>query len=634
MKLITLLFAAFISVSCIAQVSLVPIYREPIVEKQNKNKSARTAALTAMPLPFWDDFSFHLSQKYYPNDTMWVNVNSRSVWVNSGVGIKPPSINVATFDGYDSVGKPYSVNDVLAKGFADKLTSRPLRLADVPIAYRKDSVFISFFYQFKGNGDAPETGDNLSLSFKNRKGQWIKAWSTEEVTIFKPDSFVHVVRSISDTSFFHNDFQFRFQNFGRLSGPFDTWNLDYVYVNFKRFEEDPKSFPDRTITTPLTSLFQPYWSIPIKHFNSVSLQKPMYGVYSNLFGYQWQRDHTTNTIVTNFKNGVMIQTPIIILDNVYRQPTDPIMLSFTHKINSLGQLPNPSLIDLNADSVKVKLKLNVITVDNDILGNYIPSIFKPINFRNNDTTSTTFILKDYYAYDDGVAEYGAKITGRGTQLAYQYDMIGNEPDNIIAVDIYFPRFGDNTSQTVQLFVMDTLTGNASDFVYKQSIPVTRTARDAFYQAKIPAGVTVKGRFYIGWELNSDASIPVGFDRNTDSSDKVFVRTLDNGAWLPNLTEKGSFMMRPVFGSPEKIDPTGIEETKVSKAYPNPTQQSFFLPVDAQQIQLYDIAGRQIVFEQNDQFDKKEIKITNPTTGLYLVRYFDKNWRTEKIMVLP
>jgi hypothetical protein len=620
---------SIVSFSSLAQIGLVPIYREPIVEKQDK--SARTAALTPLRLPFWDDFSFHISKKYYPNDTMWVNSNS--VWVNSGVGIKPPSINVATFDGYDPLGKPYSI-DLLAKGFRDTLTSRPLRLADVPIAYRKDSVFISFFYQFKGNGDAPEAGDNLSLLFKNRKGQWIKIWSTEEESNFEADKFVQRVKSISDTSFFHNDFQFRFQNFGRLSGPFDTWNLDYVYVNFKKYRKTYNSFPDRAITTPLTSLFQPYWSVPIKHFllNPITFQNPSLGSYNHLFNYTWVFNHTSKAAITNFE----ISSTMVNLDNPKYNGD---YLWFTHKTFSFTKLPDASLIDSNTDLVKIKLSLEVVSQDNitstdpDDNPGYEPAVLSPIDFRTNDTTSTTFILKDYYAYDDGEAEYGYKLDKRGTQLAYQYDMLTNESDTIIGIDVYFPRFGDNTSQTVQLFVMDKLTGNASDFVYKQSIPVTRTARGAFSRVDIDAVVAVKGRFYIGWELNSDAVIPVGLDRNTDSGDKIFIRTLDTGIWEKNLTLKGSLMIRPVFGKPVKQVITSTEDNKATKPYPNPTQQSFFLSADAQQIQLYDIAGRQIVFEQNDQFDKKEIKITNPTTGLYLVRYFDKKWYTEKIMVI-
>jgi Secretion system C-terminal sorting domain len=623
-----------------AQVSLVPIYRDPVVEKQNK--SARAATLTALRLPFWDDFSFHLSQKYYANDTMWVS--SQSVWVNSGEGINPPSINVATFDGYDSLGKPYSVNDILAKGFADKLTSRSLRLADVPIAYRKDSVFISFFYQFKGNGDAPEAGDNLLLLFKNKKGQWIKAWSTEEETTFNPKKFVQKVISISDTSFFHNDFQFRFQNFGRLSGPYDTWNLDYVYVNFKPFSKNPKVFPDRTIATPLTSLLQPYWSIPVKHFLASKkkiFSPPAFGAY-NLLGpsknspkdFKWSVTPGTTAKIKNFKNNVEISSSNVALD--VPKPVDEVynLLPFIDTTFLLIKVPKDSLIDPNADLVKIKFSLGVVSNDNNINSVYDPSIFSPIKFTTNDTTSTTFILKDYYAYDDGVAEYGFKLNRKGTQLAYQYDMLTNERDTIIGIDVYFPRFGDNTSQTVQLFVLDTLLDNATDFVYKQSIGVTRNARDVFYRLDIPTGAPVQGMFYIGWELNSDAIIPVGLDRNTDSSDKIFFRTLDKGVWEHYLTLKGSLMIRPVFGNTTKQVITSVEDSKTTKPYPNPTRQSFFLSESAKQIQLYDIAGREIMFEQNDQFDKKEIKITNPTTGLYLVRYFDKKWCTEKIMVLP
>ncbi len=661
LKLSIYIFSLFVSINCLAQVEVVPIYRDPAPLKQNKNKSARTSArLTPQDLPFWDDFSFNNS-KYYPNNTLWENSNS--VWVNSGTGIKPPSINVATFDGYDPLGKPYSI-DLLAKGFRDTLTSRALRLDDVPKALQP-AVFISFFYQFKGNGDAPESGDNLLLFFKNRKGQWIKAWSTEQETNFTPDKFVQRKISISDTSFFHNDFQFRFQNFGRLSGPYDTWNLDYIYVNNGKAQYAPalKDFPDRTVSGPLTSLLGIYTSAPVKHFFSDTtaneLSRPAL-VFTNRRedqgGEASQTGSPTNftstaTIFTK-KTGSSIQAleavgkaaslrynvdstkylEILPKLNLYASENDSLSIVLDVKIGSSDNEKKRKVIARDSNgNPKLDSLGNVLLIDK---GDYDSIVYQGIDFRLNDVVKSTTILSNYYAYDDGTAEYGLNIDGRGTQLAYQYDLLTNARDTIIRIDVYFPRFGDNTSQTVQLFVMDTLTGNASDFVYKQSIGVSRNARDVFYRADIPAGAAVKGRFYIGWEMNSDAVIPVGLDRNTDSGDKIFIRTLDTGIWEKNLTLKGSLMIRPVFGNTKEKVITGVEDTKATKPYPNPTQQSFFLSADAQQIQLYDIAGKQIVFEQNDQFDKKEIKITNPTTGLYLVRYFDKKWRTEKIMVLP
>ena len=107
-----------------------------------------------MSLPFWDDFSFSNSP-YYPHDTLWQN--GKSVSLNFGIGINPPSLGVVTFDGLDSIGKPYDVNNALAKGYADSLVSRPISLDLVPTALRT-TVYMSFYYQFMGNGEAPDPG--------------------------------------------------------------------------------------------------------------------------------------------------------------------------------------------------------------------------------------------------------------------------------------------------------------------------------------------------------------------------------------------------------------------------------------------------------------------------------------------
>ena len=185
--------------SCLAQLELVPIFRDPIPDI---NKSARVQAPDALTLPFWDDFSF-IDSKYFPDQKLWVN--SQSVWVNSGMGINPPSINVATFDGYDSLGKPYSVNDIFAKGYADKLTSLPIRL-DLVAPAQQATVFLSFFYQYQGNGEAPDAGDILSLSFKDDKGVWNKVWQREKDATINKDQFIQVLIPVTDIAYFHKTF--------------------------------------------------------------------------------------------------------------------------------------------------------------------------------------------------------------------------------------------------------------------------------------------------------------------------------------------------------------------------------------------------------------------------------------------
>lgn len=594
-----------------------------------ENKAARTESLPARALPFWDDFSAlntNPTDIYYPLKTVWENSNS--VWVNSGTGINPPSLNVATFDGYDSLGKPYSVNNVLANGLADKMTSGALKLGDVPQAERS-GVYISFFYQFAGNGDAPEPGDVFSLLFKNAAGQWRQAWSIESSTLSKPDEFIQILVPIVGDEYFHNGFQFRFQNFGRLSGPFDTWNLDYVYVNKTRSAND-NSYPDRAITQQMSTIFNLYTAIPVKHINSTSFTKSKFSVF-NLKNTPQNINNFLSVSKRTFKSNNST-TQIVQLDTAANAT---LLTPFSQsKIETANQIVSSSL-DISADSIYLNYKLSITTKDNQIIdGDYNPLVFSPMDFRQNDTTVRLFVLAKYYSYDDGMAEYGANITGAGTQLAYQFDMSTTEEDTIVAVDLFFPKFGDETNQNIQLHILGTLTGNQSDYLFQKIIPVERSNRNdktIFKRVDIPGGVVVKNTFYLGWKLTSAAEIPIGLDANNDSGENIFVNS--SGSWIQNKTLKGSLMIRPVFGKPKDLT-TSVTESASAKPFPNPTQQRFFLPNEVKEIQLYTVTGSSVSFEQTDGFDHKEITISHPVPGLYLVRYFNQVWHTEKIMVAP
>jgi hypothetical protein len=207
-------------------------------------------------------------------------------------------------------------------------------------------------------------------------------------------------------------------------------------------------------------------------------------------------------------------------------------------------------------------------------------------------------------------------------------------DAIVAVDLFFPKFGDETNQNIQLHILGALTGNQSDYLFQKIIPVERSNRNdktIFKRVDIPGGVVVKNTFYLGWKLTSSAEIPIGLDANNDSGEKIFVNS--SGSWIQNKTLKGSLMIRPIFGKPKDLT-TRVTESVSAKPFPNPTQQRFFLPNEATVIQLYTVTGSSVSFEQTDGFDHKEITISHPVPGLYLVRYFNQVWHTEKIMVAP
>ena len=130
---------------------------------KSKNTTARTKEINPRSLPFWDDFSWtQVNTKgdtlsNYPVDSLWHHNNS--VWINNGLGLNPPSINVATFNGLDASQNPYS-DQILANGFRDTLMSQPIRLDEVPTGERS-TVYLSFFYQWAGHGEPPDADDYL-----------------------------------------------------------------------------------------------------------------------------------------------------------------------------------------------------------------------------------------------------------------------------------------------------------------------------------------------------------------------------------------------------------------------------------------------------------------------------------------
>lgn len=647
------LLIPFFSIGQIEKVTIERIPPPPISFKKDIPNARTSGALSAMKLPFWDDFSFNVNSPnnlYYPNDTLWVNEKNRKVWVNNTMGINPPSINVATFDGYDSLGKPYAVNDVLAKGFADQLTSRPLRLDLVPAALRSN-VFLNFFYQFQGNGEPPDLGDVLNLYFKDDKGIWNLVWQKQNDGNLDPTKFVEVPIPITDLKYFYNNFQFRFQNFGRLSGPYDTWNIDYVYVsNGKpKFEPIPSSvfqdFPDRTVSRKLSSIFKDYYSIPVQHFFSnptantnlptialTNMRKDQIGNNGQTFNYK------TRSKIYSKKN----------LSTTDQGLTDTIKSNFPLKyrkdsIFTLAQksFPNLSSFSQEKDSLNIKLDFYLNAGDQDIKrlvgstiqGDWDTTVYKGLLFKRNDTLSTNYILSNYYAYDDGSAEYGAKINGIGTQLAYQFDMKTTKSDTVVAFDVYFPRFGDDSNQSIQLLVLNALTGNESDYELRQPVSITRNNRNKFWRVKLSTPVAVKNKFYIGWKLLSNATIPVGLDVNTNSGSKMFVNTA--GDWVQNTSLLGSLMIRPVFGNPgQQQVTTNVAEAILDKPFPNPTSSIFYLPSNSTHILVYDLAGKPVEFGAEDFSEHVRVTIQNPTPSILLVRYFTDRWHTEKILIRP
>jgi hypothetical protein len=619
------------------QLILVPIQKENS-NSSKKNNVARTRSVDPIVLPFWDDFS--AVRKGYADTTKWQYGNS--VWINSGMGINPPSLNVATFDGLDSLGKPYNVNDVLAKGFADKLVSAPIRM-DLPSVAEKSAIAITFFYEYQGNGEPPDAGDLLSLSFKNSTGSWEVIWSIENDGTLLKDKFIPVTIPITADKYFHDDFQFRFQNFARLSGPYDTWHVDYIYIGNGKSQTSPiyPLFPDRAISKPFTSLFDTYSAVPVKHFFSDPTAN--INIPSITITNRRQDQSAGNGQPVSYSSAAKIymakegQAPVILNPTLDVNVNIGGELTFNdQRIVALQTIPDPTTFDATADSIHIKLDIIFDTGDDKIKtpteGDYDFNVFNPLVFKTNDSLSGSYILSDFYSYDDGEAEYGAGLNQPGAQLAYRFDMKTTEPDTIVAVDIYFPRFGDESNQIIQFHILKDLTDKPSDILYQGNIPIQRNSLNKFW--RIPLGEEpqgVKGKFYIGWKQLSSATIAVGLDKNTDSGDMMYTNI--NGAWEQNTTLKGSLMIRPVFGPGKGGVISAVEDSLPLSVYPNPSSGTFYISSLVEEAMLFDTTGKRISINIEPETDRTRISIQTPSTGLFLLRtHYNGVWKSNRVVI--
>jgi len=91
-------------------------------------------------------------------------------------------------------------------------------------------------------------------------GIWLSVWEKKGgETLDRTRFFQENIAILPEWQ--HANFQFRFFSNGRQSGPFDSWLLDYVYLNTRRSATD-LSYPDRALTLPTTVRLGDYGAYP------------------------------------------------------------------------------------------------------------------------------------------------------------------------------------------------------------------------------------------------------------------------------------------------------------------------------------------------------------------------------------
>ncbi len=487
-----------------------------------------------------------------------------------------------------------------------------LELIDAGLhAMEQDENEVILYTAFTDFGNMQKALEDRSITPLSAEVEWIP-------TVTVP---------VSEDRFFHAEFQFKFENFARLSGPYDMWHLDYVYLNSGRVAGE-RSMPDRTISMNLTSIFDGYHAIPISHYRDTADELTviptikLFGLLENNF--QPFR-YTTTADVKTLKAETIESKRIIIEDDA--APVNPvsgnteIILPFQIlNLTLQKQFPNDS-IDLTADSVSIKMNFGLNTGDDNPLI-YLPS-YEPINFLRNDSTNRTFTLSSYYAKDDGVAEFGAGLNQSGAELAVSFDLLKSDPDTLAAIDIYFPKFGDQNNRTLMLKVWNHNDSVPGGTLTQQTITVNRSASNMFHRYQLSEPVLITGKFYVGWKQTSAIMVPAGLDKNSDSGKSIFFNI--TGSWEQDSTFQGSLMIRPVFGKGNGTAiTTGLLNKPETHVWPNPTSDQFSISSSAQIIDLVDLSGRPIAYQIFLSGNQQIITLQNATPGIYILRWMEKN----------
>ena len=592
--------------------------------------ATRTTAQTPLQLPFFDDFTTTTARTDTdrPDPAHWQP--GSGVYINNTMAINQPTINVATFDGLQANGRPYVRDNALEQGYTDTLESRPISLAGL---LATDGVYLSFYWQIKGLGELPDPGDTLSaapgrppvlqpgdsltLQFRTAAGSWRTVWA---ITGSPPDNLFHqVLIQVVDPGYFNGNFAFRFRSFGRRSGPFDTWNLDYVYLNKGRSATD-KFIKDLATRKALSPLLKRFTAMPMSQYRvrgAAELADSVTTDITNLFN-NFNQTTARFSIYDETAGNRLIQTDTLLT---------LVAASGVRKV-----VFRPAPITPVATKATLRYEVALRTSDNE------NPIFQrdPRTLLRNDTISAVAALDDYFAYDDGSWEYAQQIRQR-EQIAVRF--ILNKPDTIGSVRACIVPFTkDQTGQSFVIKIYADLNGKPGPTLYQQSFQTQYPAtRNGFVDFKLARNIIVKDTFYVGYQQISSSDttfLRLGFDKNSPFGEHIFynggasweqnVQKPASGTVLSGLQVPGAFMLRPVMGAKQAIVTavTEPEPLPVLQAYPNPTTGLIRWDYPKlSRIQVLTQSG-QLLLTVESITGQKELDVSYLPDGLYLIRLFD------------
>ncbi len=593
---------------------------------------------------FFDDFTQY-GTSLYPTSTNWLDAYASISYSYADSAI---SYGVITLDCFDSYGRVYG--PLGGANPSDTLTSKRI----YPVA--TTNLYLSFFIQGGGKADAPELQDSLILQVFSDSLHWVQVWDT---TGFKSRSFTQTIIPVPDSLVSDSSFQFRFINYTSLSASdvqgkdgalsnADNWHIDYIQVRSVNNPNELKELKDVAIYEMPEPVFKSYTAIPYSHllYASTELRGSNTVCYRNHF---------------NAPNDSLS----VARTHVYMDILNKDTLEITGRGGGIQNTLLPGAYDCKTDDFRVNFKTDRYPGQNYGRFQLISYIQTPTReqYLWNDTIKREELYMNYYAYDDGTAEYGYGITGADayeTSTAVRFETYHpkNLADTLTGMYIYFNKAAGlyNASLEFQVEVWNESEGNPNQLLYSSSelelyTPDTTKgfnnpsdSINGFMRIDFDQDVLVPTIFFLGIKQFTDEFINIGYDVSQNS--KSNIRYFSDNIWNSlkdsvNIPE-GSLMIRPIFDNVEyssAVQTPGEDFLKDVQVYPNPVNTSLTIDLPANdwtqyRYNLCDITGRLV---NQRKLDSNTIDFQNLAEGIYflqLIHISSAQHRSFKIIKTP
>lgn len=609
-KIILLAIIYITNYCCIAQEVLLPLDYNPaihqFINKYGINSVNKIVAPDTLSLPFVDDFS---EDGIYPSADRWTD---NKVFINSDLPRNMPTVGAATFDGLDEYGKPYSPGSTLS-GIADVLSSKPIYLHTNGTGTYSltDSIYLSFYYEKKGYGDAPEVTDSLILEFYNPAAMsWTRSWyMLGGVSNGQDTVFTRVDVLITDPSFLADGFRFRFKSYGNLSGNLDHWHLDYVRL-FSLAATGYMNVHDIAFIKSRERYLKNYTSVPWAHYkntsvnllpDSTTINFINYGDIPQDIGFNHRSYDIDGTVVGSFGQP---------LGNIYGPFAPNQRFKYTYPMG----YPYTTIPEISSDSNYFDFYdfFSNLGVSNNAI-------------RSNDTIHYRQYFFNYYSYDDGTCEVAYDlVNASGGKVAMRFDIL--QPDILRGVKIFFAQQDAVVSNKLMTIkVWSSLTPETVIYQQTNMLPLYIDSINGFATYVFNSVVNVPVTFLIGFQQVAPDGLHLGFDRNIANNSRMFSNT--SGIWSNVSAAQGTFMIRPFFGD-SVLAINEANRKYLLKIYPNPVEDYLKIefPVEKERKTLAfisDISGR-VVYEK--QYLNSEIDVSFLKPGVYIFKLEDERMR--------